>query len=87
MIWGATDGVENVVNVTPETQLIAITCVATPEPQLLRWSDVYIRPAPTQSDSEKLSIDVAACSANLSTLPEYVWQFGVFVPRTHPLYR
>jgi hypothetical protein len=33
----------------------------------------------------KLSIWVAACSANFKTFPEYVWQFGVFVPRTHPL--
>ena len=33
----------------------------------------------------KLSIWVAACSANFNTFPEYVWQLGVFVPRTHPL--
>jgi hypothetical protein len=33
----------------------------------------------------KLSICVAACSANFSTFPEYVWQLGVLVPRTHPL--
>jgi hypothetical protein len=35
----------------------------------------------------KLSIWVAACSANFNTFPEYVWQLGVLVPRTHPLYR
>jgi len=36
---------------------------------------------------EKVSICVAACSANLRTLPEYVPQLGVLVPLTHPLYR
>jgi hypothetical protein len=36
----------------------------------LKWADVYSRPARPYSAIEKLSIWVAACSANFSTFPE-----------------
>ena len=70
MAEGGADDVKNVLNVTSQMQPVDSQRVALPILRFWWRSDVYNGPAPVQSDREKLNIWVAACSANLSTLPE-----------------